>query len=373
MAGTPQDWLKFKNRDFSINSRKEFRNNYKVLLNKEIEGPEALDYTEFSTLQEGRALQALEQLCHVIFRHDGRTFTSQAWNMLFRIREQVIRDWGREEEYNAKVKITLEDLFFLHSMDGREMVDVPWNVAKFLSDKAKGYKKKSMIVGAHLIGRIVRSYGLMSPFSLRVITLGLGTSLLNTIKLVELGICKYNALGIGELVDDRLDNSEDEAAAAEARRAQDKESGVRHYPNLSFTNRLQAMDERMRDMDTNIFKLSYDVEELTAVVSGMSEKYDQFYGEFNTMREEQQRFYSWEMDHLSQLLAHHHISHTCYDSTKYSYVPNIPDLGVQQGVNFMASPQDFSTTPATDPFGSFRTPDAGPSTSQNPRNDMDEE
>ncbi|GJT94677.1 hypothetical protein Tco_1090195 [Tanacetum coccineum] len=53
----------------------------------------------------------------------------------------------------------------------------------------------------------------------------------------------------------------------------------------------------------------------------------------------------------------------------------IPNLGVQQGVNFMASLQDFSTTPTafTDPFGVFRTPGAGPSTSHNFRNDMDEE
>nr|GFB48960.1 hypothetical protein [Tanacetum cinerariifolium] len=53
-----------------------------------------------------------------------------------------------------------------------------------------------------------------------------------------LGICRYNGLGLEELVDDQLDNSEDEATAAEARRAQ----------------------------------------------------YDQFYGEFRQMRMEQERF-----------------------------------------------------------------------------------
>ncbi|GJZ16106.1 hypothetical protein Tco_0551783 [Tanacetum coccineum] len=77
------------------------------------------------------------------------------------------------------------------------------------------------------------------------------------------------------------------------------------------------MDDRMGDIDTNIFKLSNNVEELTDV-----------------------------------LLAHHHIDHTRYDSTQYSYVPNIHDLGVQQGVNFMDSPQYFSTahTPSANPF-----------------------
>ncbi|GJW51928.1 hypothetical protein Tco_0093279 [Tanacetum coccineum] len=175
-------------------------------------------------------------------------------------------------------------------MDGGEMVDVPWTVAKFLSDKAKGYKKKSMIVGAHLIGRIAWSYGLIAPAYMRIVTLGQETSLPNVAKLVELGICRYNRLGLGELVDDQLDNSEDEVVAAEARGAQVKEGGVRRHPNMTFINRLRAMDDRLGDMDTNIYKLSNDVEDLTYVVSGMSEQYDQFYGEFRQMRMEQERF-----------------------------------------------------------------------------------
>ncbi|GKF92295.1 hypothetical protein Tco_0279014 [Tanacetum coccineum] len=57
------------------------------------------------------------------------------------------------------------------------------------------------------------------------------------------------------------------------------------------------------------------------------------------------------------------------------YPRYLSDLGVQQGVNFMASSQDFSTTltASTDPFGVFGTPGAGPSTSHNFGNDMDEE
>ncbi|GJZ16105.1 hypothetical protein Tco_0551782 [Tanacetum coccineum] len=121
--------------------------------------------------------------------------------------------------HNAKEKVTLEDLFFLHSMDGGDLVDVPWNVAKFFTNKSKGAKTKSMIVGAHLIGRIARSYGLMTNAHLRNVTIGQGTMLLNIIKLVEMGICRYNRLGYGELMDDKLDNSKDEAAVVEARRA----------------------------------------------------------------------------------------------------------------------------------------------------------
>ncbi|GKE05882.1 hypothetical protein Tco_1397900 [Tanacetum coccineum] len=163
--------------------------------------------------------------------------------------------------HNAREKFTLEYLFFLHSMDGGEMVDIPWNLAKFLSDKAKG-----------------------------IVTLGPKTSLLSVAKLVDLGIYRYNRLGLGELVDDQLDNSGDEVAATEARRAQYEAGGVRRHPNMSLTNRLRDMDDRLGDMDTNIYKLSNDVKDLTYVVSGMYEQYDQFYGEFGQMRMEQERF-----------------------------------------------------------------------------------
>ncbi|GKD93551.1 hypothetical protein Tco_1373388, partial [Tanacetum coccineum] len=64
--------------------------------------------------------------------------------------------------HNGKEKVTWDDLFLLHNMDGGVSVDVPWHVAKFFSDKAKGSKRKSLIVGAHLIGKIASYYGLMT-------------------------------------------------------------------------------------------------------------------------------------------------------------------------------------------------------------------
>ncbi|GJU56869.1 hypothetical protein Tco_1234635 [Tanacetum coccineum] len=104
----------------------------------------------------------------------------------------------------------------------------------------------------------------------------------------------------------------------------------------------------------------------------MSEQYDQFYGEFGQWQTEQERFISWNTDHLSQLLAHHHIDHTRYDGTRYSYVPNIPDLGVQRGVNFMSGTPGYSTapSPSASQFGMFD--DAHPSTSRN-QDDMNED
>ncbi|GJU88393.1 hypothetical protein Tco_1300816 [Tanacetum coccineum] len=198
-----REWLKFNNHDFSLDSRKEFKKRLVVIQKKEIERPEALDIEEFAALHEGISLQNLNQFCHVSFMHADRTFTSQTWNRLFRI-----------QEHSGKEKVTLDDLFLLHSIDGGVSVDVPWHVAKFFIDKAKGYKKKSPIVGAHLIGMIARSFGLMTPGALRGFTLGPEISLLNVAKLVDLGICNYNALGHDEMVDDVPEVAEDEGARA---------------------------------------------------------------------------------------------------------------------------------------------------------------
>ncbi|GKD77214.1 hypothetical protein Tco_1339835, partial [Tanacetum coccineum] len=130
--------------------------------------------------------------------------------------------------HSRKEKVTLDDLFLLHSMDGGVSVDVPWHVAKFFTDKAEGYKKKSSIVVAQLIGRIARSFGLMAPGALRGVTLGPETSLLGVAKLVELGIYKYDALRYGEMVDDVPDVVGDEGARAGIEQA--NVGGVRCHP-----------------------------------------------------------------------------------------------------------------------------------------------
>ncbi|GJV48169.1 hypothetical protein Tco_1438381 [Tanacetum coccineum] len=108
----------------------------------------------------------------------------------------------------------------------------------------------------------------------------------------------------------------------------------------------------------------------------MSEQYDQFYGEFRSMRLEQERFQSYNTSHMSQLQSYHHLDHTHFDGTQYTYVPDIPDLGVQQGMNFMNNPQTYSTTLSTahtNLFGLFGNPRDVPFTSHHPGNDMDEE
>nr|GEX43487.1 hypothetical protein [Tanacetum cinerariifolium] len=228
--GILSEWLKFNNCEFSADSQKEFRKRHLEILIKEIERPKALDIDEFGALHEGVALQNLHQFCHVSYREEDRTFPSQAWNMLFRTHERVVR------EHNGKKKVTLDDLFLLHSMDGGVRVDVPWHVAKFFTNKSKRYIKKSLIIGAHLIGRIARLYRLMTQGSLRNVTLGSEIFLLNVAKLVDLGIYRYNGLGYGDIPN----NGKDEGAADVG---DDSAGGVRHRPNMSFTNRLRAMDE----------------------------------------------------------------------------------------------------------------------------------
>ncbi|GJV60379.1 hypothetical protein Tco_1466479 [Tanacetum coccineum] len=213
---------------------------------------------------------------------------------------------------SAKEKVILADFFYLQSMDGGKLLDVPWHVAKFMSDKAKVFQKKSKIVGAHLIGRLARHFGLISDMALSVVTRGNDTTLYDVVKLCNIRIVRFNGLGQAKMVDPILNDSDEEAEAVEDKRAQDENKGE-------------------------------DVKELTRVVSGMSEQFD---------------------------------DHTRYDGTPYTYVHDIPDLEVQQGVNYMSSPQTFpgsSAPPPPHPFGLFPNPDNMPSTSCQYRNDMNEE
>ncbi|GJV93371.1 retrotransposon protein, putative, ty1-copia subclass [Tanacetum coccineum] len=90
------EWLKFNNRNLSLDRRKEFRKRFCEIRIKEIECPEGLDFEEFGAFHEGMALQNLNQFSHVSYEQDDRRFTSQAWNRLFRIKEQVVREYVME-------------------------------------------------------------------------------------------------------------------------------------------------------------------------------------------------------------------------------------------------------------------------------------
>ncbi|GJS32881.1 zinc finger, CCHC-type containing protein [Tanacetum coccineum] len=145
-------------------------------------------------------------------------------------------------------------------------------------------------MGAHLIGRIAIHFGLMSTTALRLVTRGQETTLIDVVKLGKLGIVRFNSFRHVEIVNEMLDNSDEEADAAEARRAQKENKGSpRRRPNMGFTNRLRVMDDRLGEIDQHIYRIGGEAKELTKVVLVMSKPYDQFYGEFRGMRLEQER------------------------------------------------------------------------------------
>ncbi|GJX85351.1 hypothetical protein Tco_0336125 [Tanacetum coccineum] len=166
------EWLKFNNRNFSLDSRKEFRKRFSEIRIKEIEFPRGLDFEEFSALHEGMALQNLNQFCH--------------------IKEQVVWEYVME---------------FLASFTFRDHIEE-----------------------------------------------------LDTADIMIPKVARDDDVGVRQ---------------AEIR-------GVGRHPNMSNANRLRAMDERLGEIVNN-------VDELTYVVSGMSEQYDQLYGEFGQWQTEQER------------------------------------------------------------------------------------
>ncbi|GKC93208.1 hypothetical protein Tco_1158650 [Tanacetum coccineum] len=251
-------------------------------------------FEEFGALHDGIALQNLDQVVREYAMEILSSFTFRDHIEELDEADTMVFQFGGEKRranpptttppnmHSGNEKVTLDELFLLHSMGRGVSVYVPWHVAKFFSDKAK----------------------------------------------------RYNGLGIGEMVAEIPEvTGEDDVGTG-----QTEIGGVGRHPNMSNANRLRAMDERLGEI----------------------------------WRTEQERFISWNTDHLSQLLAHHHIDHTYYDGTHYSYVSNIPDLGVQQGVNFMFGTPGYSTapSPSASQFGMFG--DAYPSTSRN-QDDMNED
>ncbi|GJW66291.1 hypothetical protein Tco_0120715 [Tanacetum coccineum] len=265
--------------------------------------PEGLDFEEFGALHDGISLQNLDQFCHVSYEQDDRRFVSQAWNRLFRIKEQL----GWEKRRAGPPTITPPNMLSTsppmltmtpdthHPIPRSEIPSAVW-----------------CIICSHCLSQVVIMV-LMTLGSLMNVTLGPETSSMSVAKLVDLGICTYNGLGIGEM--------------------------------------LTEIPEVVGDDDVGV---------------GLD-----WLGGWQT---EQERFILWNIDHLSQLLAYYRIDHTRYDGTHYFYVPSIPDLGVNQGVNFMSGTPGYSTAPSPSPFtsqlGMFG--DAHPFTSRN-QDDMNED
>jgi hypothetical protein len=80
--------------------------------------------------------------------------------------------------HSAREKMTMEDIFLMHSMDGGDHVNIPWYLAKFVTKKVNGAQGGSLIQGAHYISRIARSFDLMTPGALASVTIGADTTLI---------------------------------------------------------------------------------------------------------------------------------------------------------------------------------------------------
>ncbi|GJR10643.1 hypothetical protein Tco_0793295 [Tanacetum coccineum] len=86
----------FDSRDYTRENKKAYRAAYKVLMKKEIEVPKALNFSNFGNIHGVRTLHELDEFCRFSFRHEDMSFSSQAWNKLFRIQEPVIREYVLE-------------------------------------------------------------------------------------------------------------------------------------------------------------------------------------------------------------------------------------------------------------------------------------
>ncbi|GJX77607.1 hypothetical protein Tco_0691512 [Tanacetum coccineum] len=304
-SGSPQTWLNFNIREYSCKTKKTYREAYNALKKQEIDRPEALNFANFRNVNNGRALRDIDEFCRVSFRHLDRSFTSQAWNMLFRI-EEPVREYVFEFLYTVSFKDHVVEL----DVNDTLIFQIG---ARLVAKKAKGAQKKSRIVGAHLIGMSARYFGWMSGAALGRVTKGQDMELYDIVKLEDLRIIRFNRARLAEMVDEMLEDSGEESDDIEARRADDEDEGMpRRCPNMSFTNRLRVMDDRLGDIDDSIYGLREEV--------------------------------------------------------------SSPKLC--RCVNFMSGPQAFprsSTTPLADPFGLFAQPQNMSSTSRQFANDMDEE
>ncbi|GJY56982.1 zinc knuckle CX2CX4HX4C containing protein [Tanacetum coccineum] len=246
------EWLKFNNRNFSHDSRKEFRKRFSEIRIKEIECPEGLDFEEFGALHEGIALQNLNQFCHVVREYVMEflsSFTFKDHIEELNAADTMVFQLG-EERGSMTMRQFIQALGLM--MEGFN-VDVPLACGQVFvyCEKAKGSMWKSDLWGHNLIGRIASS----------------------------------------------------------------------QYKGWYWWSMVAEIPEVAWDDDA---------------------------------------FRSSPHDH------------TRYDGTCYSYVSNIPDLGVQQGVNFMSGTPGYSIAPSlsASQFGIFG--DAHPSTSRN-QDDMNED
>ena len=94
----PATWVQFNN--YNEQARGECLKDYAILVNKDIDPPEALDFDTFREVSDYRAIKELRKFCtikhSVIVAGMKKKFTCTAWLRLFEIAKPVIPEYVRE-------------------------------------------------------------------------------------------------------------------------------------------------------------------------------------------------------------------------------------------------------------------------------------
>ena len=77
------------------------------------------------------------------------------------------------------------------------------------------------------------------------------------------------------------------------------EEQVRVRPNLSMMERINVMDGRMGRMEMSMAHFGHDLDDMTAVVSGMNAQSDSLCTDFHNMQVHQTNYYQWNADRTS--------------------------------------------------------------------------
>jgi hypothetical protein len=149
----------------------------------------------------------------------------------------------------------------------------------------------------------------MTSGALSVVNRTAETSLIGIPKLEELGIITYNPLN--EPVLRPVGQGAGGAGTSQAGSSQGaaEEEHVRVRPSMTMVERMQLFDGRMGRMELSMANFGHDLDDMTAVGSGMNEQFDSFCTDFRNMQVQQTNYYQWKADRTSQMLQHMHLSH----------------------------------------------------------------
>ena len=200
---------------------------------------------------------------------------------------------SNKARHSAQEKVIVDDLFLLEGMDRGNFIDVPWYLAKFLSDGAKGAQAKSKIQGAHFIGRLARNLGLMTPEKLAWVTIDASTALIGLNKLFKCNICRPNGLGGADLMPEGAfggsagTSGSGGASSSQAGTSQAyEEEAVRARPTMTTMDRFRVIEGSLGHIDTGMMEVRDYVDDMASGIFGMSDQFDGFQSDMRRMQDE---------------------------------------------------------------------------------------